>query len=342
MSKIYKSFNTNCSSIWKRILPIELFLIFISIFLSSCYAGSEPLSKSGFFFDTYVTFTYYDSADSEYIDEALNMCNEYDRLFSRTIEGSDIYKINHFKGEYVEVDERTIDILKEAIFYCEMSEGRADITVADLMMLWNFTNGDGTVPSDDEIKALLPGIDYHNIIIDEDNKMVKLKSDSGSLDLGFIAKGYITSKLRDYLTESGVKSCVIDLGGNLYMIGTKPDGSEYNVGIKKPFTTANETIDTVSISNKAVVTSGIYERYFEADGQIYHHILDLNTGYSVDNNVYSVTIICEDATKADALSTICLIYGIDDGLDLINSMDETEAIYVDDEYNLHYSQGLNR
>ncbi len=84
MSKIYKSFNTNCSSIWKRILPIELFLIFISIFLSSCYAGSEPLSKSGFFFDTYVTFTYYDSADSEYIDEALNMCNEYDRLYFYT------------------------------------------------------------------------------------------------------------------------------------------------------------------------------------------------------------------------------------------------------------------
>ena len=215
-------------------------------------------------------------------------------------------------------------------------------TLGKMALGLQVVGGDGSVPSDDEIKALLPGIDYHNIIIDEDNKMVKLSADSGSLDLGFIAKGYITSKLKDYLTESGVKSCVIDLGGNLYMIGTKPDGSEYNVGIKKPFTTSNETIDTISISDRAVVTSGIYERYFEADGQIYHHILDLNTGYSVDNNVYSVTIICEDATKADALSTICLIYGIDDGLELINSMDETEAIYVDDNYNLHYSDGLNK
>lgn len=333
--------NTKLKKIYIQCLAV--YLILVSIFLiSACDMGTDPLSKSGFFFDTYVTFTYYDSADSEYIDEALNMCNEYDRLFSRTIEGSDIYKINHFKGEYVEVDERTIDILKEAIFYCELSEGRADITIADLMMLWNFTDGDGTVPTDDEIKALLPGIDYHNIIIDEDKKKVKLSEDSGSLDLGFIAKGYITSKLRDYLTESGVKSCVIDLGGNLYMIGTKPDGSEYNVGIKKPFTISNETIDTISISDKAVVTSGIYERYFEADGQIYHHILDLKTGYSVDNNVYSVTIICEDATKADALSTICLIYGIEDGLELINSMDGTEAIYVDDNYNLYYSDGLNK
>lgn len=314
----------------------------LSFFVSGCNVGKEPVQKSGFFFDTYVTFTYYDSKDSEYIDECLNMCNEYDRLLSRTVEGSDIYAINHFKGEFVEVDERTIDILKEAVSYCELSEGKADITVADLMILWDFNNGDAVVPGKDEIEALLPGIDYHNIVIDEDDNMVMLNEGSGSIDLGFIAKGYITDKLKDYLEESGVESCVIDLGGNLYMIGKKPDGSKYNVGIKKPFTERTETIDTVSISDSAVVTSGIYERYFENDGKIYHHILDLNSGYPVDNNVYSVTIICTDATKADALSTICLIYGIEDGLNLINNMDSVEAIYVDDGYNLHYSDGLNK
>lgn len=155
------------------------------------------------------------------------------------------------------------------------------------------------------------------------------------IDLGAIAKGYIADQVKTYLKKQGIKHAIINLGGNVDVIGTKPDGSKYNIGIQKPFDESGEAITSVQLKDQTVVTSGIYERYFKKNGKLYHHILDPRTGYPCENNLYSVSIITDSSTKADALSTTCFLLGYEKGMELIQSMDGVEAIFITDDEKVH-------
>ena len=146
--------------------------------------------------------------------------------------------------------------------------------------------------------------------------------------------------MKEYLTGHGVESGMINLGGNVLVIGSKPDGSAYQIGIEKPFAERNVSIAALSITDQTVVSSGIYERYFEKDGKIYHHILDTSTGYPIENNLYSVTIICDSSTDGDGLSTTCFALGLDAGMDLIESLDHTEAVFITSDMQVHKSSGI--
>ncbi len=315
-----------------------IFLFFILLTLSGCgFPSKEPLTKSGFYFDTVIQITIYDSNDSDLIAQCFSYCEDFENLISRTKEGSDIYRINHASGMPVEVSDTTIELLEAGIYYGELTDGAFDITIAPLSQLWDFKNNT-RVPEANDIKTALSHVNYKNILIDDNT--VTLKDPEASIDLGGIAKGYMADCLKKYLEKEGIKSALINLGGNILTIGAKPDGSAFQIGIQRPFDKKNATITSASAIDSSVVTSGSYERYFEMDGKIYHHILDTNTGYPCQNDLLGVTILSQDSMAGDALSTACFALGLKDAKKLIDSLDGVEAIFITNEFSVSYSSNL--
>ena len=174
---------------------------------------------------------------------------------------------------------------------------------------------------------------------DETDYYIIAIPDGTVIDLGAIAKGYIADRIRDYLLEKNITSAIINLGGNVLCVGSKKNDSSFNIGIKKPFTKSEETLMTVKLNNKSAVSSGTYERYFSKDGNFYHHILNPKTGYPYNNGLTEVTIICDNSVDGDCLSTTCFVLGIEKGLELIESIDNTEAVFVDSDGKMTYSSG---
>lgn len=265
------------------------------------------------------------------MEQCFSYCDDFEKLISRTIETSEISQINNSDGNPITVSNTTTDLLKQGIYYGELTNGAFDITIAPLSTLWDFKNNTGDVPTESEIQNALSLVDYKNIIID--GNTVTLKNPDISIDLGGIAKGYIADKLKEYLQNEGVESALIDLGGNILTVGKKPNGSKFQIGIKKPFAD-NEIISTVSIVDSSVVTSGSYERYFKLNDKIYHHILDTQSGYPCDNGLLSVTILSEKSVDGDALTTSCFALGLDKGVNLIESLDDIDAIFVTTDYEI--------
>lgn len=306
---------------------IEWSMLFVMVAMLLCGCGIEhDYSEQGIFFDTLVSINIYGTKDKTVMEDCLILCEEYEQKFSRTIDTSEISKLNSAQGEWVEVSEETIILIKEAIEYSELTEGAFDITIAPLTELWHVNDNGGLLPSEKEIQKAKSYVDYKQIEI-RGNK-IRLKDKKAKIDLGGIAKGYIADQLKALMLERGVESAMINLGGNIAVIGTKEDGSNWNVGIQKPFADRNEVIGSVSVQDKTVVSSGIYERYFEKDGEIYHHILDPATGYPSSSDLESVTIIGESSTIADVLSTSCILLGSEKGMELIESIPEVEAVFV--------------
>lgn len=322
----------------KRFILCFIFLFFALTTSSCASVTKEPISKSSIFFDTIISIQIYDSSDTKLLDGCFKICETYEQKLSRTIETSEISKINNASGMPVEVSNETIDVIKKGLYYSELSNGKFDITVAPLSILWDFKNNTGTIPDDASIKEALSHVNYKNIFIS--GNIITLKDPESKIDLGAIAKGYIADQLKNYLKSEGVKHAIINLGGNVLAIGNKLDGTDFNIGIQKPFDELNIPITSVSIHDKSVVSSGIYERYFKKDGIIYHHILDISNGYPYQNNLLEVTIISGESVDGDGLSTTCFALGLDEGMELINSLDNTEAIFITDDYKLHYSNGL--
>ena len=289
-------------------------------------------------FDTVISVQIFDSVDEDVLKGCEKLCKKYDSMFSNKIEDSEISRINSAGGNPVEVSKETIKLIKKGIYYSEMSDGAFDITIAPVSNLWDFKAETPSVPSPEAIAEAVSHVNYENIII-RDNT-VKLTDPQAGIDLGAIAKGYIADRIKDYLEEEGVRHAMINLGGNVLAMGSKLDGSDYNIGIQKPFDETGEPITSVKISDKSVVTSGIYQRYFKADGKIYHHILDPNTGYPCENNLYSVTILTDSSLTADALSTTCFLLGYDRGMKLINQLDNVDAIFITNDNPIHYSKNF--
>ena len=289
-------------------------------------------------FDTVISVQIFDSVDEDVLKGCEKLCKKYDSMFSNKIEDSEISRINSAGGNPVEVSKETIKLIKKGIYYSEMSDGVFDITIAPVSNLWDFKAETPLVPSPEAIAEAVSHVNYENIII-RDNT-VKLTDPHAGIDLGAIAKGYIADRIKDYLEEEGVRHAMINLGGNVLAMGSKLDGSDYNIGIQKPFDETGEPITSVKISDKSVVTSGIYQRYFKADGKIYHHILDPNPGYPCENNLYSVTILTDSSLTADALSTTCFLLGYDRGMKLINQLDNVDAVFITNDNQIHYSKNF--
>lgn len=318
-----------------------LFLLLSGLFLlcSGCHRNVTPVTKTGFYFNTVISITLYDSEDTELLADAFALCDSYEKTFSRTVEGSDVWNINHSSGKAVTVSAETADLISLALAFSELTEGAIDPTVAPLMDLWNFTSPDEKrVPEQGEIEALLPHVDYRSIQID--GTSVRLSDPKAQIDLGFLAKGYIADRLGEFLRAGGVESALINLGGNVLTLGNKPDGSAFTIGIREPFSDRNTALMQVSVSDASLVSSGTYERYFEEDGVVYHHILDPSSGYPVQNGLTGVTILSRSSAQGDGLSTSCLLLGIEKGMELIESIPDVEAVFIDSENRIYRSSGF--
>ena len=304
---------------------VTLPMMLILLLLCGCNSGETENSETRFLLDTVCTVTA-DCGD-DIINGAFSLCENLERTLSKTVTDSDVYKLNNTEG-FVSVSDGTLKTVERALYYSELSGGKFDITIAPVSALWDFKNQ--VIPSKDEISEALQNVDYHSIEI----KNGEISSGTKQIDLGGIAKGYIADRATEYLKENGAENALVNLGGNICMIG------EYNIGIKKPFD--DSIIASISLKDKCVVTSGIYERYIESDGKIYHHILDPKTGYGVENELASVTVIGEKALDCDALSTVCMLLGTESGMDIINNTADTEAVFIDRENNITLSSGLYR
>lgn len=311
---------------------ISLLISFVCILtLPSCsQTTSTPIQKTDFKLNTVVTITIYDSDDESLLDECMNICDTYENSFSRTKESSSLYEINQKtnmnENSQIELDKITSDIISKSLYYSNLSNGAFDITLASLTSLWDFTSDSPKVPDENAINLAKLNTGYESIGLD--NSVLTLYNEEITFDLGAIAKGYIADEIKTYLKGEGVEYAIINLGGNVLCMGGRIDGSPYQIGIQKPFGAHNETDLILSIADQSIVSSGIYERYFEENGEFYHHILDPDTGYPVVNNLLQVTIISPNSIDGDALSTACFVLGLDDGLELINSLDDIHAIFM--------------
>ena len=327
----------------KRHFMLLTALIIICTNIPGCSRNYEPVTETGFYLDTVVQITLYDINDRtsciENIRECFTLIDNYEHLFSTTIEGSDIWNINHSSGNPVTVSDDTISLLQTALYYSKLSNGRVDLTVFPLSELWDFgSEGNSHRPSDDAIAEAVSHIDYHAVHID--GNTVTLSDSESSVDLGFIAKGYIADRLKEYLVNQNVKNACISLGGNLITIGSKPDGQPYRIGIQKPFAAEGEIIAAIEVTDSSVVSSGVYERYFYENDVLYHHLLDTATGYPMNNNIAGVTILAPSSVDADALSTTCFFLGLDAGMKLIESLDDTEVLFITTDGNIIRSDGF--
>lgn len=298
----------------------------------------QKLTYTDVLFDTVINVQILDDVDEDILAGCEQICKKYDIMFSRTNPESEISKINNSAGTAVTVSEDTISIIKKGIYYSQLSDGAFDITIGSVSSLWDFKSEDHIVPPETSIESAVQNVDYTHIEIVDNT--VKLSYPNMKIDVGALAKGYIADRLKEHLINNGVEHAIIDLGGNVLVIGTKPDGSDYNIGIQKPFDETGVPYTSVKISDKSMVTTGIYQRYFEKDGNFYHHILDPETGYPCQNNLYSVTIVTDSSADADALSTTTFLLGYDKGMDFINSLDNVEAIFITDDMEIHYSNNL--
>ena len=320
--------------------------------------GNQPISISSIKLNTAVQITIYDSQDKAFLDDCLALCDKYELIFSRTNEKSELYKLNHRKnvsdGDFStdgqttpypvsgtadtwHISEDLAALLSEGLDITRESDGAFDIAIAPLTSLWDFTAEDPEVPDDAAIQKALPLCSSDGVTIDGED--ITLPSDDIQFDVGAIAKGYIADRLKDFLIKKGVKSAIINLGGNVLCIGSKPDGTPFKIGIQKPFADRNETEAVMDITGKSVVSSGIYERCFKQDGKLYHHILNPQTGYPYDNGLISVTIISDQSVDGDALSTTCFALGLEDGLKFAEKKG-VQAVFITEDYELHYTDGF--
>ncbi len=304
----------------------------------STAASGENLKATVTMLDTVVTIELFEG-DEELLDKTVSLCGKYNRLFSPDGEGSDIYKINSaVSGEPTKVNRDTAELINKSLEYCEVTNGAFDITAKNLTDLWDFRSGNAELPDVSEIRAALSSVGYKNISVD--GNYVTLYGDS-KIDVGASAKGFICDKLAAFLIKNGCRNALLNLGGNVYVLGKNKSKSPFTVGIQKPFSDTGESAAYIkNLSDLSVVTCGRYMRYFELDGTVYHHIIDLKTGYPVQNGLDSVTVISKSSVDADCLSTSLFLLGKDEGLKTVENIKDTEAVFISSDGDITFSSGL--
>ena len=272
----------------------------------------EMQQISGFHFDTYNTITA--DCDRGLLEKCMAACVRYERIFSKTIPGSEVWQLNHAGGWPVPLGEDMQRVLRASLELYTASEGAFNVAVGGLMALWNFKSETPKLPEEAALRAALEKSDASRIELD--GAAARLP-EGMEIDLGGIAKGYIADRVADMLREGGAETALLNFGGNIVTTGPKPDGSPWHIGLQSPGGTWGEDYWAVtSLERGTVVTSGVYERGFELDSRRYHHILDPRTGYPAESGLLSVTIRGEDSMLADGLATAALVLGAEKGVAL--------------------------
>ena len=331
----------------KRQLAALLLTIF-ALSLTACgETAAESETRTVYAMDTVMNLTVYGENAAAALESAEKELHTLDEaVLSRTAEGSELYALNTSNGETVEygADDILPALIETALTISDATDGAFDPTLAPVLDAWGVTKDERRVPSADELKELLSHTGCGKVALEKtaDGWTVTLL-DGAQLDLGGIAKGYAADLLRAQLEKEGVTSATLDLGGDVFVMGRKTDGSDWRIAVKDPADTESY-LGVVSAADKFVVTSGVYERYFEENGVRYHHILDPKTGCPAESGLVSVTVLCENGAWADALSTACFVLGPDGALalrdDLADQGTDFELILVTDDGRVLYTDGL--
>ncbi len=292
-----------------RISLISLLVCSAVCLCAGCTASASETTAegSGYYFDTTISLKITAKNADELLQGCMEICEDLENTLSAQLETSELYAVNHRSDNTVEISDDLASCIETALKWSAASEGVYDLTIYPVSSLWDFHAENPTVPDADEIAEALEKVDYTNVTLE--GNILSFGSTETQIDLGGIAKGYISQKLKAYLSENGCESALINLGGNVSTLGDKEDGSSWVVGIQKPFSERGEILLTINSSDNCVISSGIYERYFEQDGVFYHHIIDPATGYPAETDLNQVTVIGNEDADCDALSTLCLLLG---------------------------------
>lgn len=308
------------------LLPFLLALLL----LGGCRKEAMP-PQSQLHLGTVCSINLYDDGTVDLYSQMFRRLKEIEQVFSVNLATSNLSQVNQAAGiAPVAVPDEMILVLQKALDIAEATGGAFDPTIGPLVKLWGIGSDNSQVPSQEAIHKAMALVGYRLVEIDPQLGTVYLPKQGMALDLGGIAKGYAADQLVVMAQEAGVERAIIDLGGNIYAYGTKADGSTWRVGVKDPASPAGTPALALAVKNRSVVTSGMYERFFEQEGIRYHHILNPATGFPVWNDIQSVTIVSESSLLADALSTSVFVLGREKGLQLLESQDAEGVIIGED------------
>lgn len=327
-----------------------LSLLLPILFLGACgnraeeaQVNASPVEQTEFLMGTYVTLRVYDEGKEGVLEDGFALVRDLaDQITGETTE-SEISKINAAAGvEPVQVTPEVYELLQIADEYAEASDGKFNYAIGPITDLWRIGYEDARKPAQAEIDEALTKIDFRQVVLDEEEQSVFLPEEGMMLDLGAIAKGYMTDKVRELFASEGVTTAVIDLGGNVFVMGGSPtrDGAAWNVGVQDPMAPRGQSIGRMMQKDRSIVTSGVYERYLEVDGVLYHHLMNPETGYPFENEIAGVSIVSEQSVDGDALSTQIFGMGLEQGLSYINRRDDVEAVFITKEKQVFISDGL--
>ncbi len=279
-----------------------------------------------------------EKAGNSAIEKAYARIVAIENTMSTSIEGSDVYNINKNAGNAaVEVKEETMSVIKKAIDYKELTNDVFNIAIGRLIELWGIGKDWQKVPNEEEIQDAKNHIDITQVELSGNNVM--LKDPDMLIDLGGIAKGYAVDEAARVLRENGITSGFVNMGGDVYALGSKPDGTPWNVGIQDPEIGSGDVIAKVGLIDESIVTSGDYERYFIEDGVHYHHIIDPETGSPTRNELVSVTILSQKSVDGDVLSTAVFVMGLEEGLSFIEGLEDIEAVLITKDKKMYATSG---
>lgn len=314
--------------------------VFVTAIFTACQNEKDTCTFNAM--DTFMTIQTYGKGSQKANQKTKEEILKLEKLISTTDTQSELYKINNRKEEnqtYTigqDISKPTFDLIQNAVNTSLQTQTALNPLLYPITKAWGFTTKNYTVPSEDTLNALLPQTQIENITF-ENNSFTICKN--AQIDLGAVGKGYAGDLAIQILKENKIEHALLDLGGNIQAIGSKPDKSEWRIGIKSPWT--KEPAAALKIINEAVITSGGYERFFTSeDGKNYIHIFDGKTGYPVDNELASVTIICESGLKADSLSTAIFVMGKTKAVEYWKQHKDFQMILITTDNSIIYTEGL--
>ena len=327
-----------------------LIIVLVTIYLSSCSKlenlpymnfGTEPYENVDYAMGTVISQRIYSNNAEEISKKVMDKIRQIEEDMTINKPGGEINRLNDSAGrDFVKLSEDTLYVLEKAKEFSKISNGAFDVTVGPIVKEWGVFTDNPSVPSMERLQDLLNLVNYEDIIIDKNMPGAKLQKNGQLVDLGGIAKGFAADEAIDIYKQHNVKSAFINIGGNIVLLGDKPDGSLWKVGVRNPRGPEGSYIGIISAKDKAIVSSGDYQRYFEKDGIRYHHIIDPRTGYPSDSGLIGTTIVSELSIDADALSTATFVLGLEKGMDLIEKIEGVEAIFITRDKKVYITGGL--
>ena len=326
-----------CLTIHAKMTRCTLVVCMIIIVFAGCQQSDDRQYFTDFSLGTVITITLYSgnrNANAQLAEHLFAYARDAEVQMSTSEEDyddSELLRVNNAAGIHPSVvSPRTFAVVAEGIRLSQLTNGDFEVAIWPLTRLWNFARLSDTqeLPIPHHIHNAIPLLKHTDIVLDNTASTIFLTRKGMGIDVGGIAKGWVGDYFRSYLQDNGVDAALIDIGGNIITVGTREDGEQWKIGIQDPHAEQGTIAGVLSLEGGTVVTSGNYERYVDIDGVRYHHIIDPRSGFPVDNGLSSVTVVTQNSAYADALSTALYVQGVEKGYEFVNSLADTEAIFI--------------